>query len=369
MIIRILFLFLLSVSALDICYGSNKCSELFKTENSTQSIGEYFPQLIRLPKPQVDTYLIEINEFKVHEPYLKAPYPRGSFSIGYIVSNEALYTVYKDVLENNQRGGFVGVGAEQNYTLAAMQNAEHIFLVDTNPLVSEIHQLNSIFFEIAKTPHEFLDLYNEINRTQVINWLKESHLEDLAELYSELQYELYESYFNHTFKGRREFIKPGSFTAKMGFAGDSFLNDISMFNYMKKMFAEHKVSIYLGDYSRTNLLEHIAHKSKNLNLGVRAFYVSNSLDNMYVSFSNPYLISGLASLLLVSENDVLILNTYSSSRRYFNSNANVSSSLPPPLMQFQGDLPTYNWIYSVDQLSGVIDLIQEQQKGIDATRK
>src|SRR5688572_13068501 len=69
----------------------------------------------------------------------------------YPTSNEWNHHLWFDHVRD-LGGAFVGVGADQCYTLAAVQNARFLWVVDFDPLVPLIHRIYSVLVPISETP-------------------------------------------------------------------------------------------------------------------------------------------------------------------------------------------------------------------------
>src|SRR5438105_2041756 len=73
---------------------------------------------------------------------LKAPRGEGSYRVRshFLWSNEQRHDLFFDRIRG-LGGGYLGVGADQNYTLAAVAAAEMVWLIDLDPAVVLLHRL------------------------------------------------------------------------------------------------------------------------------------------------------------------------------------------------------------------------------------
>ena len=84
------------------------------------------------------------------------------FNQHYVVSNELRqYLFRRATTAAPPRGGlFVGVGAEQNYILAAWYRSDVIVVLDFDPWIADLHAIYALLFRRARTPQEFLRLWS-----------------------------------------------------------------------------------------------------------------------------------------------------------------------------------------------------------------
>jgi hypothetical protein len=69
----------------------------------------------------------------------------------YFRSNEWRHDLYRPHVEG-LGGAYVGVGSDQNYTLAAMAGSEMLFLVDFDPRIPWIHEIYRVLVSASETP-------------------------------------------------------------------------------------------------------------------------------------------------------------------------------------------------------------------------
>ena len=86
--------------------------------------------------------------------------------IHFLRSNERRHDVFFPALRN-LGGGYIGVGADQNYTLAAVARAELLWLIDIDGDVVQWHRIYSALIPAAETPAELLALLSGNKDAQV----------------------------------------------------------------------------------------------------------------------------------------------------------------------------------------------------------
>ena len=100
----------------------------------------------------------------------------GAQQVGlhYLTSNEGhpylFYPKLKDL-----GGGYVGVGSEQNYLFIDWQKPRFAWISDYDPWIKQIHQIYHLFFLHAKTPDEFLALWQPAQMQQAQKLIQQAY--------------------------------------------------------------------------------------------------------------------------------------------------------------------------------------------------
>ncbi len=71
------------------------------------------------------------------------------------MSNEHSHFLWHDAIAG-LGGGYVGVGTDQNYLLAAWARSEIVVLVDFDEAIADLHRVYGLLFADAATPEDFL---------------------------------------------------------------------------------------------------------------------------------------------------------------------------------------------------------------------
>ncbi len=85
--------------------------------------------------------------------------------IHFLRSNERRHDVFFPALRH-LGGGYIGVGADQNYTLAAVAKSEILWLIDIDGDVVQLHKVYGALIPAAATPDELLALFTVGKTTQ-----------------------------------------------------------------------------------------------------------------------------------------------------------------------------------------------------------
>ena len=70
-------------------------------------------------------------------------------------------------------GAYVGVGSDQNYTMAAMAGSELLLLVDYDPLIPWVHEIYRVLVSASATPDELIARFAQENRAATAQLLRE----------------------------------------------------------------------------------------------------------------------------------------------------------------------------------------------------
>ncbi|MCA9685702.1 MAG: hypothetical protein KC457_26230, partial [Myxococcales bacterium] len=69
----------------------------------------------------------------------------------YVKTNERRHDVWFPYIAD-KRGAYIGVAADQNYTLIAVAKSELVFLMDLDWRVAELHRAYEVLIEASETP-------------------------------------------------------------------------------------------------------------------------------------------------------------------------------------------------------------------------
>ncbi|MDA3863144.1 MAG: hypothetical protein PF689_04665, partial [Deltaproteobacteria bacterium] len=76
----------------------------------------------------------------------------------YYISNETRYDLWYPHIKNIG-GAYVGVGPDQNYSLASIAKAKLVILMDYDYEVLSTHRLYMLFFREAEKPEDILEFF------------------------------------------------------------------------------------------------------------------------------------------------------------------------------------------------------------------
>ena len=185
----------------------------------------------------------------------------------YVVGNEWHLDLYQAKLAN-LGGGYMGVGSDQAYLLIGWMRPEIAWLTDYDDYVVQTHKIYHALFAQAATPKEFLALWQEANLDATVQVLKTrlAATPDKPEILK----------IYRKFRGRIEhrLLEINRRTSKSKIA--TFLSDQTQYDFIRNLILYNRVRAM-----RVNLLQDagiagIAKVARQLNVPVRAIYLSNA---------------------------------------------------------------------------------------------
>ncbi|MFK7989196.1 MAG: hypothetical protein AB8I08_24465 [Sandaracinaceae bacterium] len=182
----------------------------------------------------------------------------------YPVSNEHRHDLFWEDLED-LGGAFVGVGSDQCYTLAAMQNARMVWLVDFDPLVPEIHRMYSVLVPRSETAAELIARFAPENVPATVAMLEEalSDAPDRAQIVS-------------AFERTRPRIYPYLQRAQRQPREGSWLAEPTLYARVRALFVAGRIVARNGDVTAEGALRGVGRAATRLGLTVRVVYFSNA---------------------------------------------------------------------------------------------
>jgi hypothetical protein len=215
------------------------------------------------------------------------PPPHIIRSTHYFVSNEHQLEEFRE--QANGLGGiFVGVGAEQNYLLAGWARPEVLLMVDFDQWVVDIHFIHGELLKKATTPTEYIASWSAEERESTTKLLTAAlpdaaHRERIFDLYRIAQAGVY---------ARLVYLEADHRSAGVA----SLLTNRSQFDHVANLVRKGHARALRGDFTGDRTLLGIARAARQLEMPVRALYVSNIED--YFDYSG-----GLGRNLLAQPSD------------------------------------------------------------------
>ena len=212
------------------------------------------------------------------EPELRALSPMAHKDIE-APPNEKAYDVRHHFLLSNERrhdlffsalrgigGGYLGVGSDQNYTLAAIARAEVLWLVDIDGEVIDWHKIYAALIPQAATPDALLSLLGGRHDAEVKAALAERW--DAAEATRLFpHYERYRGYLANHLRGERKIVRNG--------APVTWMSDATLYTYVRKLMIERRVVARIGDLHGERTLLGVAAAARAAHITLRTVYLSN----------------------------------------------------------------------------------------------
>jgi len=195
----------------------------------------------------------------------------------YLRSNETELDLFEPHIKN-LGFGYVGVGADQNYTMAAMAQPSHVWLMDYDPWVMRLHLIYRVIFLKAPTAKAFVALW--WNRDNLHAQLRKHYGGDHNRLARLLW--IYKKY--------RRFLRPylnWALKRKRLGTGTTWLSNPVYYQRVRTMWQEGRFQPLPGDLHGTQVLQGIAAAAKRLRIAIRIVYLSNA--EMYLPYTKQFI--------------------------------------------------------------------------------
>lgn len=189
--------------------------------------------------------------------------------IHYVKSNEVRHDVWFPYVRG-VGGAYLGVGSDQNYTVAAAARSEVMFLTDIDRSVVDLHRVYEILIEASETPEA---LHGRFDRAQesASAALLEVAFADLPERERRRLVRLYRNARETVFVHLRHVIK-----RKRGETPTSWLSDRAMYDHIRALFRADRVRMMGGNLTGSSSLQSAAAAGRALGLVFRVIYLSNA---------------------------------------------------------------------------------------------
>jgi hypothetical protein len=190
-----------------------------------------------------------------------------SRGLHFIVSDEKRHDRFREVL-NGVGGVFIGVGTDQNYTMAGWAKPELLVLLDFDQVVVDLHGIYRLVFLQAKTPQEFRRWWSFPERTKLKALLREHTPEGpvRAGMLSTL------ALTRPTVAHNLDLLMQRYRNNGVPF----FMNDESLFQVVRNLFLEDRVVAVRGDLTARRTLSDLATVLLAHRRVVRVLYLSNA---------------------------------------------------------------------------------------------
>lgn len=184
----------------------------------------------------------------------------------YLWSNERRHDLFFPSLQG-LGGAYMGVGGDQNYTLAAAAAADVLWLIDLDQAVVYLHRLYAALLPVALTPVELVALFDKRHRAEVHAAVAATYPDGEQQravlqiyhayrdlLHSHLLSELHRS---HSARG-------------------TWLSDARKYQHMHRLARAGRIIARLGDLTGPSTLQQIAESARKAGVPIHAIYLSNA---------------------------------------------------------------------------------------------
>jgi len=269
-------------------------------------------------------------------PHIDGPQQStGPVKYAYLASNEKIGRLFpEEFFEKHQGHGYVGLGVDQNYTLMGAARSERAWLIDINPQVQLVHQLNGLAFMYGENGTGFSSFFSPNNRKTVQAFLR-SNYPHLAPLYQGYAKMMFEEFRDGIIESRFEY-KTRFGHGTIGESMPSFLHPKRAGDYahVRQLFLEGKVHLLQGNIYADDVLKRVADSADEADESVGITYMSNALSERYGDVQCPVLLNGIKEL--PRNKDSVLLNTWMDSTDTYGIPASEYETFAPLYFGFWG---------------------------------
>lgn len=183
----------------------------------------------------------------------------------YWVGNEKTLQLLRPAIAD-RGGGYLGVGTDQNYLLAAWQHASFIFVIDFDQAIIDLHRAYVAFFEQAATPAEFLALWTPEQRTTSAalvarRWADAPELARITKAFDRAA--------DNVHARLRALLRTVDPVAP------TFLTDAAQYAHVRTLVQRGRVFAVRGDYTKDATVLGLARALTDAHLDLAVIYLSN----------------------------------------------------------------------------------------------
>lgn len=184
----------------------------------------------------------------------------------YLWSNERRHDLFFADLRG-LGGGYMGVGGDQNYTLAAAAEADVLWLVDLDPAVVHMHRLYAALLPLASEPRGLVALFDKKHRADVHAAVTAVY-PDPDEARAVL--EIYHAYRDLLHRHLQSEL------GRSHGARGTWLSDPRKYQHMHKLAKDRRIVARLGDLTGPSTLVQIAEAARKAGVPIHTIYLSNA---------------------------------------------------------------------------------------------
>jgi hypothetical protein len=178
---------------------------------------------------------------------------------------DVLFPALKDL-----GGGYVGVGSDQNYTLAAAAHSELVWLMDRDPVVRDLHRIYLSLIRASETADAFIERFSSTGRKEARRLIAAAYpdprqhrpLIDRFNGFGSSQY----PYFIKQ-RDRRSNGQPVT-----------WLGDPELYRHVRALALAGRIHAVAGDLTGPTAMAQIATAARRLGVSVHVLYLSNAED-------------------------------------------------------------------------------------------
>jgi len=177
------------------------------------------------------------------------------------------------------RGAYVGVGSDQNYTMAAMAQSEVLYLVDFDARIRAVHRIYGALLEDAETPDELIARFDPADTADTREILDRRLADDpdramALEIFDRVRAP-WHAYLERV-QGTQWEERPVT-----------WLGDRALYDHVRALFRSGRVVARTGDVTSPDVLQAVARSVTRLGVPVRVVYFSNA--EQFFPYTDPFI--------------------------------------------------------------------------------
>lgn len=236
----------------------------------------------------------------------RLPENRGLLADHYPSSNERRIDLFQKHLEG-LKGGYMGVGTDQNLTFLGWARSEYAWLMDFDPVVVAVNRIHFLFIEKSPDYATFRNYWDRKNKKSSEKLVMEAFQKDPDLSDIQLAWKVAHRGWNDV----PERLKELEYMEK-NFKLKTFSNSPEIYQHIRKMVQEGRIQAIPGDLNGSVTFQNIAASAKKLGVPIRVLYTSNAEE--YFNFPEGYRKNILS--LPVDDKSILIRTMTSGTRQF-----------------------------------------------------
>ena len=209
------------------------------------------------------------------------PLPDATRAIAEGVPDEAVPVPEEHYLSTNERrhdlwfphirdlgGAYVGVGSDQTFTLAAIQNASLVYVVDFDQQIPWLHRVYDVLVRASETPEALVERFSEQRIDETVELVTEA-LDGHPDLDGVVRMLRGNRRMLHSYLSR---VK----SRRWDGAGVSWLSEPALYARVRRLFFGGRIIARAGDVTGAQTLRAVGEATRRLGVPVRVLYLSNA---------------------------------------------------------------------------------------------
>ena len=249
----------------------------------------------RVPVPSEPAALTEEEKTILFSSPEDEPPPMRVDERHYLHSNENAHELFFPYL-GRHGGGYIGVGADQNFTLIAEGRPQLAWIIDYDRVVILLHRIHRAFILESPAPEGFLGLWDPKNEQEALAAIRKHEkgnpsLGEIEALYTKSRGKLH-AYFQIIIR------------KKKGERPVTWLSDPQAYAFIRDMHRLSRIRAMVGNLLGDKAMKGIGAAARELGVTIRALYLTNVEE--FIHYDKNF-IEGIESLPF--DPDSVILRT------------------------------------------------------------